>query len=127
MCSSEEVKEQSILLVDGDESVRDSLRMFFQGEGLRIDAVETAEEGLTALGKQAYDIIIAERDLPGMDGDRFLEHVRERCPEAFRILMSVYEGLNPLAAGLNADAYLEKPISAKLLKKCLARFTEIKR
>lgn len=117
----EEVKEQNILLIDGDESIRDSLTMFFRGEGLHIDAVETAEEGLIALEKQAYDIVIAERQLPGMDGDRFLEYVRERCPDAFRILMTAYTGPTPPPIGPGADAYLEKPISAKCIKECLAR------
>ena len=47
------LKKMRILLIDDDEWVRDSLRLFFEAEGCSLLALETAEEGLAALKREA--------------------------------------------------------------------------
>jgi len=124
----EEFKDKKILLVDDDESIRDSMRMFFLGEGLHIDTVETAEEGLDAIEKQHYDIIITDCNLPGMDGLRFFRRIHDLCPDSFKILMTTYAKDLPTAVvGPGVDACIQKPFSAKLIKDSLARFMEKRR
>jgi DNA-binding response OmpR family regulator len=65
-----------ILLVDDDEWIRDSLGLFFEAEGCDMLAFETAEEGMEAVKKQAYDIVISDYKLPAMDGLEFLRRVK---------------------------------------------------
>jgi DNA-binding NtrC family response regulator len=119
----EEIKDKKILLIDDDESIRDSLSMFFQGEGIRIDTLETAEEGIKALEKQYYDIIITDYKLPGMDGLSFLKHIHELCPDSFKIFLTTYGSKEEFTAAtqLGVDEYIVKPFTTKLIKDALSR------
>jgi CheY-like chemotaxis protein len=121
----EEIKGMRILLIDGDEGIRDSMSMFFLGEGLSIDAVETAEEGLDALAGRHYDIIIIDYNLPGMDGLSFFRRIHALYPDSFKILMTAYKQELPAAvAELGVDECMQKPFSAKSIKDSLARCLE---
>ena len=64
------IREMRILLIDDDEWIRDSLRIFFEAEGCDLLALETAEEGIAAIKDQIFDLIIADYKLPGLDGCR---------------------------------------------------------
>ncbi len=122
----EKIKDLKILLIDDDESIRDSMKMFFLGEGICIDTEETAEEGIRVLEKKHYDIIITDYKLPGMDGLSFLQHIHTLCSDSFKILMTAY-GSNDLlasAVGLGIDEYIEKPFTAKLIRGALTRYLE---
>jgi len=128
MTFSEEIKDKKILLIDDDEGIRDSMKMFFLGEGLTIDTVETAEEGIDALAKQHYDIIITDSNLPGMDGLSFLKRIHNLCPDSFKILMTTYaKDLPAAAAGLGVDDCIQKPFSAKIIKDSLTRILKARR
>lgn len=120
------IKSKKILLIEDDESIRDSMKMFLIGEGIRIDTEETAEEGIQALEKQHYDIIIIDYRLPGMDGLMFLKLARDLCPDSFKILMTAFgsKKLFEDAAALGVDEYIEKPFTAKLIRNALARYKE---
>ncbi len=125
MSLPEEIRDKKILLIDDDESIRDSLRMFFLAEGLHIDAVETAEEGLEALARQHYDVIITDYNLPGMDGPYFFKRIHDLCPASFKILMTAYtQELPAAAADLGVDECMQKPFSTRSIKDSLARFRE---
>ena len=54
------LRNMKMLLIDDDAWIRDSLSIFFESEGCHLKALETAEEGLKALKKQPYDIIIVD-------------------------------------------------------------------
>ena len=84
------IKNMKILLVDDDEWIRDSLRLFFEAEGCNLLTFETAEEGMEAVKQQVYDIVISDYKLPGMDGLEFLRRVKEKQPNAFEILITAY-------------------------------------
>ena len=84
------LKRMQMLLIDDDEWIRDSLSLFFEGEGCHLLALETAEEGIEALKKQDYDIIIADYKLPGMDGLDFLSRIQESHPDVMKVLITAY-------------------------------------
>jgi len=124
----EEIRDKKILLVDDDESIRDSMSMFFLGEGISIQALETAEEGIRALEKHSYDIVITDYRLPGMDGLSFLGRVRELCPQSYKIFLTAFGSreVQAAAARLDVDEYIEKPFSTRLIREALKRYTERK-
>jgi DNA-binding NtrC family response regulator len=124
----DQIKDKNILLIDDDEWIRDSLRMFFLGEGINIDTAETAEEGIKALEKRHYDIIITDYRLPGMDGLGFFKHIQGSNPEVLKILITAY-GSNDVvkaAAGFGVDEYIQKPFTTKLIKDALSRLLKEK-
>jgi DNA-binding response OmpR family regulator len=82
------LRNMKILIIDDDEWIRDSLTLFFEAEECNLLTFETAEEGMEAVKQQAYDIVISDYKLPGMDGLEFLRRVKENQPNAFEILIT---------------------------------------
>ena len=120
------LKEKKILLIDDDEWVRNSLSLFFEDEGCNLMPFETAEEGMEALKKQSYDIIISDYRLPGMDGLEFFKRIQEFHPHAMKILISGYgnEGVFSEARKIGIDAFIEKPLTGKAIEECLSCLVE---
>ncbi len=73
----EKLKKFKTLLIDDDEWIRDSMSIFFQNEGCSILTLETAEEAISLLGKQKYDIFIVDYMLPGMNGIDFFNKLNK--------------------------------------------------
>jgi CheY-like chemotaxis protein len=63
----DKLRPMKIFLVDDDKWIRDSLSLFFEGEGCHLMTYETAEEALEAL-EEGPVIFIVDYKLPGMDG-----------------------------------------------------------
>lgn len=120
------LRELSLLLVEDDELIRDSLQLFFESEGCRLNVRESAEDGLAAIRDQAYDIIITDFRLPGMDGLDFLKSVQDLCPAAQKILLTAYMNEQVLAEAfrLGVHQFIEKPFSSDDLEEALAQLVE---
>jgi len=120
------VKNMKILLVDDDEWIRDSLSLFFEAEGCNLLAFETAEEGMEAVKKQAYDIVISDYKLPGMDGLEFLRRVKEKRPNAFEVLITAYANCEILkeAKMIGVQDIILKPFTSEDVETSLARIIE---
>ena len=120
------LRNMKMLLIDDDEWIRDSLSIFFESEGCHLKALETAEEGLKALEKQPYDIIIVDYRLPGMDGLDFLRQIKNSYSNAIKIMVTAYgnKELISEAKQIGVQGFLEKPISTKSIETSLSRLIE---
>lgn len=124
-----ELREMRILLIDDDKWIRDSMAMFFEGEGCHVSVCETAEEGLEALLNQDYHTIIVDYLLPGMDGLEFFRIIAESHESVSKVLITAYGNQNIFSAAkaLGIEAIIEKPFTVEILKQTLARMIKIKR
>jgi len=120
------LKKMKILLIDDDEWIRDSLHLFFESEGCQIKVLETAEEGMEELKGQAYDIIIADYRLPGMDGLEFLKRINESHPEAMKILITAYGSKEVVSEAyrIGVQDFIEKPFTTNTIEESLSRLIE---
>ena len=114
----ENLRNRHILLIDDDEWIRDSLKLFLDAEGCMLDAFETGEEAIRAVQEKHYDIIIVDYRLPGINGIQFLMQARTHVLSAKTILISAYgnEDLRSQAESLGVEAFLPKPITADALE-----------
>ena len=85
--------------------------MVFATKGYFIRTAETAEEGLKALEKQKFDIIISDLRLPGIDGLRFLRFAMMIQPEPVKFLNTVYKDDHVLKENLRigVNEFIQKP------------------
>jgi DNA-binding NtrC family response regulator len=109
---------KSILIVEDEETLRESVRRIFTKEGYAVDGAESAEKGLMLLETHHYDVIISDIILPGMDGIEMLARVREMNPEQIVIIVTAYASLDTSVKALRAGAYdyIMKPIIHEEIK-----------
>ena len=120
------LKEMKMLLIDDDEWIRDSLSIYFESRGCNLKVLETAEEGIEALKKQDYDIIVTDYRLPGMDGLEFLKQIQDSHPQAMKILITAYrsEDIVSKAIRVGIHDFIDKPFTAKTIEASLSRLLQ---
>ncbi|CAM2005097.1 hybrid sensor histidine kinase/response regulator [Acanthopleuribacter pedis] len=101
-----------ILVVDDSATVREVQRQILQEQGFQVDLAEDGVLGLKALGKQTYDLIISDVDMPRMNGLKFIQKIRAN-PQLSHlpVLMVSYrdsDGDRTRGLDAGADAYLTK-------------------
>ncbi len=120
----EKLKKMELMLVDDDEWIRDSMRIFFENEGCNLVTVQTAEEALKIIKKQHFDIIIADFRLPGINGIKLFEHVRDSNQGLIKILITAYmdKKVSSDAKKAGIDDLIEKPFTSETIEKVLSKF-----
>src|SRR5258705_140725 len=103
----------SILIVDDERGIRETLCAVMEDEGFVADAVSTGEECLKALGKRAYGCILLDVWLPGIDGLETLKQLRDLGSEAAVVIISGHGNIETAvrATKLGAFDFIEKPLS----------------
>ncbi len=102
-----------ILLVDDDAATLEVITIYLESRGHSVKACEGGQEALDVLDDHAFDLIISDVQMAGMNGFELLRAVRKRVPEVGFILMTAYEDKYPLSEALEAgaDGYISKPFS----------------
>jgi two-component system nitrogen regulation response regulator NtrX len=103
----------SILIVDDERGIRDTLRAVMSDEGFSIDAVASGEDCLKAVERRAYDCILLDVWLPGIDGLETLKQLREAGADAAVVIISGHGNVETAvrATKLGAFDFIEKPLS----------------
>src|SRR2546421_9392871 len=103
----------SILIVDDETGIRDTLRAVMEDEGFSADAVGTGEECLEAVERRAYGCILLDVWLPGIDGLETLRQLRDAGSEAAVVIISGHGNVETAvrATKLGAFDFIEKPLS----------------
>ena len=104
---------ESILIVDDERGIRDTLSAIFRDEGFAADAVETGEECLQAIGRRAYGCVLLDVWLPGISGLETLQQMRDSNCDAAVIIISGHGNVETAvrATKLGAFDFIEKPLS----------------
>lgn len=112
-----------LLLIDDDEWVRDSLRLFFESEGCHIVAFETAEEALAITASRSFDLIVVDYRLPGMDGLEFVKQLPANQADALKVLITAYGSKDLLvkAKQSGCNGFIPKPFTTEIIEKSLER------
>jgi DNA-binding response OmpR family regulator len=100
-----------VLVVEDHPRLAETVAKVFRREGMAVDVAFDGQEALARVALATYDVVVLDRDLPGVHGDEVCRAlVADACPS--RILMLTAAGsLEDRVEGLElgADDYLPKP------------------
>ena len=105
--------KNSILIVDDELGIRQSLGAVLGDEGYQVDSVSTAEAGLEWVARRPVDLVMLDIWLPGMNGLEALEKLQQIENPPLVIMISGHGTIETAvrATKLGAFDFIEKPLS----------------
>ena len=102
-----------ILVVEDEPKVGQALREGLEPEGYEVTLAQTGEEGFFHASTRAFDLIILDVMLPGLDGIEVLQTLRKHGMKTPVLLLTARDAIDDRVLGLDsgADDYLVKPFA----------------
>jgi response regulator RpfG family c-di-GMP phosphodiesterase len=93
--------KHTVLLVDDEENILHSLKRLLRKEKYRFLTCSSGAEGLNILEENDVHLVISDQRMPQMSGTEFFAIVKERCPDAIRIILSGYTDVDSITESIN--------------------------
>ena len=91
----------SVLIVDDEPVIRNSLKELFSREPYTILTAGSAGEALDLLADEQVDVVISDEKMPGMSGSELLAIVRKKYPDTIRMILTGYASLESAMRAIN--------------------------
>ena len=95
----------SVLVVDDESAIRDTIELAFQREGYRVTTAENGEKALKLLETKRFDLLITDLKMIGLTGLELLGEAKKRYPEAEVVVMTGYGSIEGAVVAIKAGAY----------------------
>ncbi len=102
----------TLLFVDDEENVLNSLRRIFMDENYTILLAPSGMAALEIMARQTVHLIVSDHRMPGMTGAELLKQVREQYPETIRIMLTGHADVNSIMGAVKEGAvykFITKP------------------
>ena len=121
--------QQHLLLVDDEAGFREAIADRLGDFGYRVEQAGTGEEALERLNEFAFDIMITDLRLPGVDGRKVLDEAFSRYPEIIAIVITGFGTVREAVevTRLGAEGFITKPFQFEELLHALNAATEKRR
>jgi DNA-binding response OmpR family regulator len=102
-----------VLIAEDDVELADTLARGLRRRAMAVDLAHDGSEALDKLAFSTYDVVILDRDLPGVHGDEVCRWIVERTTRPRVLMLTAAAGLRERVEGLQlgADDYLPKPFA----------------
>jgi len=112
-----------ILIVDDDADVHGLLHAALNARDRRIESAYDGHAGLRLVKNAAYDLVLADLNLPGLDGMTLLERIREVRPDARVVLMTAANTPETVVRAIRERAfcYFSKPFTVNAVAEMVER------
>ena len=118
-----------VLIVDDEPGMRSLLTRVMEKEGYRSRAVADGAQALESIQGGDWDLVIADIDMPVMDGIELLKRVRDTAPRLPVIMITAYATVESAVEAMKFGAYdyITKPFAMDELKIVVAKVFERQR
>lgn len=115
-----------VLIVDDDPGILEVCGETIEKLGVDVCTEQYPERALEKLKREYFDIVITDIRMPGIDGIKFAEKVKELSPSSLVIVMTAYPSLETAIKALRLSAYdyIIKPFTPEQLRASLRRALE---
>jgi len=113
-----EMKGRTVLVVDDEPLVIASLQRILETNGFHVDTASSAAEGFDILASKRIAVVISDLRMPVMNGNEFLERVKEIYPDAVRMILTGDPDLHAVTNAINRGTifkFLTKPWDDRVL------------
>ncbi|HEU5182894.1 MAG TPA: HD domain-containing phosphohydrolase [Candidatus Polarisedimenticolia bacterium] len=118
-----------VLVVDDEPAIRDLLLEGLKDSGFECSVAANGSEALEALRRRCFALVLSDIDMPGMDGVRLLQRVKEAHPDVEVVMITgvvdVEVALRAMRMG--ANDYLTKPFNLEEVRLTVERALEKRR
>jgi DNA-binding NtrC family response regulator len=101
----------SILIIDDEAGIRESLETLLEFEGYSVESAETGEDGLARLSEHTFDLVLLDFALPDRNGLEILADIRARDSQLAVIMITAYGTLDNAVRAMQKGAtnFIQKP------------------
>jgi len=123
-------EKASLLIVDDDEGMLETLSDILQEKGYLIETAKTGREAIERAEEHFFNVALVDIKMPDMTGIEVLRTFRKKYPSRMNIMITAYATLQNTVEALNlgANAYIMKPIDHErldqMINECLKRQQE---
>ncbi|MBV8944264.1 MAG: response regulator transcription factor, partial [Solirubrobacterales bacterium] len=102
-----------VLLVEDHRELAETIATVLRREGLAVDVAFDGRQALAQTGVYDYDVIVLDRDLPGVHGDQVCRTLIDQGSQSKVLMLTAADALEDRVEGLGlgADDYLTKPFA----------------
>jgi len=120
-----EIIKAKVLLVDDEEAFLTTLAERLEMRGMQVTTVTKGEDAVVTVDNQAFDLVVLDLSMPGIDGLETLKRIKAKQPDAEIIMLtgegSIRTGIEAMKLG--AEDFLQKPVN---LTELLVKISEAK-
>jgi DNA-binding NtrC family response regulator len=101
----------SVLIIDDEAEIRESLQTLLEMEGYEVDSAPTGEEGLARIGERTFDLVLLDLALPDRNGIDLLAELHNQAPQIAVIMITAYGTVENAVRAMQAGAsnFVQKP------------------
>ena len=114
---------ESILVVDDDVEVRETLSSVLLNDGYLVETVKNGREAIRASETQYFDVALIDMELPDMKGIEILRRLKEKQPGMVMIIITGFPSLENAVKAVNegAHGFVLKPFNMRDLLKMIRK------
>lgn len=112
-----------IMVIDDEKIVGDMAKMSLEQEGYEVETFLNAEPALARLEEAAFEVVVTDLKMKGIDGMEVLRKVKRLYPETKVIMITAFANLDAAIEALRGDVhdFFPKPVKIKELKASIER------
>src|SRR5215475_10737618 len=118
----------TLLIVDDEKNIRQSLERFFHSLGHEVESAENGAQALELVANRPFDLVLTDYRMAELNGLELLGEVRRRQPGCMVVLMTAYGTVENAVAAMKGGAhdYVTKPFSLGQIQHLVERALEVK-